>query len=62
MGAKKLEPSLLYGDGKGSEENGPAMFNLSYSQVLYRSLSLQHRCCQTYVIVHLLKIQPTELS
>lgn len=53
MGAKKLQPMLLFGDGKD-----PGMFNLRHSQVLHRSLSLQHRCHQTYIAVHLLKIQP----
>lgn len=62
MQGKKLEPIFIYGDGKGFEENGPAMFNLSYAQVGYRSRSLQHCCHQTYVIVRSLKTQRIELS
>lgn len=57
MGAKKLQPLLLFGDGKDA-----AMFNLRHSQDVHRSLSLQYHCHQTHIAVHLLKIQPLELS
>lgn len=45
MGAKKLQPLLLFGVGKDA-----AMFN---SQVVHRSLSLQHPFHQTHIAVHL---------